>query len=139
MNDVAVEGLTVGPAAPDVSITLIGSPPGPGCAAAYSDDLDETKCSKCKAENKLALTGAKVGRKCLAVPGLVTEATHIKATFVVTAIKAKVDGNKAPLRKGDSAPGGSCSCTLVAPPNTPFAATFTGSVDEAGQVSVKGN
>jgi len=136
MKDVVVEGLTTGPGG-DVSITLVGL--GPGCAAAYSDGLEETKCSKCKAENKLALTGAKVGRYCAAVPGVVTEATHIKATFVASAIKAKVDGSKAPLRKDDSAPGGSCSCTLVLPPNNPFAATFVGSIDGTKQTKVKAN
>jgi hypothetical protein len=135
--DLTVAGRSVGPGG-DVSITLIPIVPGPGCAAAYSAGLEETQCSKDKAEGKLILTGAKVGRFCAAVGVLVNEVSHVKATFSATAAWVKVDGSKAPLRKNDSASGGSCSCTLMVSPFTPFSATFTGSIGNAGQTKVKG-
>jgi hypothetical protein len=139
MDYLAVEGLSTGPVTPDVSITVTPIVPGPGCATAYSDDLEETPCSKNKADGKFILTGAKVGRKCPALDaGTVTEVIHIKATFVATSTKCKVEGN-APLKKNDTAPGGICACTLTASPFTPFNMTFIGSIDNAGQDKVKGN
>ena len=139
LKNVAVEGLSVGSVAPDVSINVTPIVSGPGCAFAYSDGLEETKCSNNKAENKLCLIGAQVGRKCPAADaGTVIVVATVKAVFSATAIKTKVDST-APIRTDDSAVGGVCSCTLAVSPFTPFNMTFTGSIDNAGQFTVKGS
>jgi hypothetical protein len=135
MNAIMKKGRSTGIAG-DVSITLAG--PGPGCAGAYSDGLEETTCQKVKVDGDLACTGAKVGRYCPAVGSVVTEVSHVKATFAATSTKVTTDNGK-PLRKGDTATGGMCACTLTASPFTPFSAVFTGTIDNAGQTKVKGN